>query len=254
MRLERLVIVLLTVTLVFALGGAVRADQKGVLAKIAEAEKAEGEAAAAAFTAAGNMVEADVAGAGDYVGAVGKAVATRLGALAEAATAAEPDEELSVEAVRMRVGDLYGALLPASQGKFDEAASFIRSAAADAPVGARQKLEAMAKAAAGEDKDLAMKGVKAGVILNYFSRGLAALNDGDRKSGIALVKLGVGYFIQEVDIAGDAKDDFRETAAMLKMELDALQKMAMDPEESAGTVLPMMDAAMGEMTGVVLEE
>ncbi|MHC4713156.1 MAG: hypothetical protein ACYTAN_07780 [Planctomycetota bacterium] len=206
------------------------------------------------------MVEADVAGAGDYPKAVGGAIAARLATLAGRAvpsTASKggvPEEvqgeALPLDAVKARVGDLYGAILPASQGRFAEAAAYIKSAAANAPVGAREKLETVADGAAGEDKDLAMKNVRAGVILIYFSKALAAMNEGDRKSGMVLLRTGIEYFGGEAASAGDAAaDGIRDTAGMLRMELDTLQRGKMDPDQGSDTILEMMDSVAAELIG-----
>ncbi|MCD6404343.1 MAG: hypothetical protein J7M19_00790 [Planctomycetes bacterium] len=178
---EMKILVVVALLLAFAGISHALADEAGVLAKIDEATKAaKADAAKEALDAAGDLVVKDMADGDDYCKAMGRAVKGRVSALKTLYVGDKKPKGTVIEVIKMRVTDLYGAIIPVAQGKNKDAAAYIKAKAAGAPEEAKGRLEAAAAAIAkGEN---AAQQLKVGIAVSMIGKTQALIGSKDYKA------------------------------------------------------------------------
>ena len=225
----------------------VRADQAGVLGKLAEAAKAETPAAAsAAVKEAGAIVEKDVADLSDYGKAVGSSVGKRLTSLAE--SYAKKSEQLArtVTLVTWRVKDLYGALLPADAGDTAAAAGYLKGKAAGMPDVLKKKVDAAVAALSGEDKAKGVKSMKVAIAATYLAEAYKLVEQKKYRESVPWVGETVEYLSAEKRVAVENKADLQDATAMVRSEIpDLMKNVPLAPEDIAALIGGIESAFLG---------
>ncbi len=230
--------VLIGLVVVLALGllSPVYADQAGVLAKVGEAEKAEGDAAATALTAAAGMVTVDCAGAGDYGVAMAKWVASGLEALGVAAKSEKGATATGYAVAKARVKDLYGALVPLGKGDLAGAGKYVK-AQADAAAGpAQEKLAAAAKALSDGADGAAAKG-KAALVAAYLYKAVDLIGEKEYKQGSAWVITAASFLKSDPELKGPGIADV--TANLRAMQADLAKGVDVPAEDVVSAIADM---------------
>jgi len=159
----------LALVLAFSMVTFLAADQAAVMQKIDAAAAAEGEAAAEAFGAASDLVAKDLEGAGEYATDLAPWVTGVLEVASNTAKAGTLEAE-DLAAVKWRVKDFYGVVMPVSAGKMSAAADALASRAEGATGVYKEKIDQAVSSLKGDDKEKAMRDLKVAVPAVYLSK------------------------------------------------------------------------------------
>lgn len=218
-------------------------DMPAVLAAIDAADAAAlPDDAAASCRAAAEILRRDSAASDQYGRSMGKAVATRLAELATTFTKTkDKPNSACIEAVRCRVRDLYGAILPASRGSYKDAIEYVKAKAETAPDNAKEKILGAAAAMAAHSSAAAGRLARENVTANmmialsapYIVEASRQCEAKQYRNAGFWVNEAANYLKDSTEAAdGKVPDRMGDAAARMRAEAnDLLKNIPFDPEE-----------------------